>query len=151
MSSACVIHFKLCLSTLFFREGTPKYFFIFCENVYRPEEGDSMEDSLITSKLLSSKCNCRKLLCVQCAVYSKLHCKEKIDLLCLFLYGNCCNIANYQTEIPAIFQGIFRNFFVIFKHFYFSYSLIFCMSPAVFCGTLVGKHHLNARLSNTPV
>jgi hypothetical protein len=116
---ACVIHLKQCLSTLFFLEETQKYFFIFYENLYRPEEGDSVEDSLITTKLLSRKCNCRKLLGVQYAVLASVRCKEKIDLSCpFFIYGDCCSIANYQTEIPAIFQGIFRIFFAIFKVFY---------------------------------
>jgi len=49
---------------------------------------------------------------------ASLHCKEKIDLSCpFFIYGDCCSIANYQTEIPAIFQGIFRIFLRYSKFF----------------------------------
>jgi hypothetical protein len=59
-----------------------------------------MEDSL----LLINYCQENVIVenCYVCSIQyvASLHCKEKIDL----------SISNYQTEIPAIFQGIFRIF-----------------------------------------
>jgi len=55
-----------------------------------------------------------------------------------------------RQKFLQYFKG-YLGFFCDIQSFLFTYSLIFRMSPTVFCGNVVGKHSLNARLSNTPV
>lgn len=53
----------------------------------------------------------------------------------LIAHGHYSGIANCQTKVPAIFQGIFGFFAVFLKY------LRICSTNL--CGTLVGKHCCN--------